>query len=55
MTRMAKEVLLARRKTCRFSDDEDLVFTLIGEPLNPEKVSKRFGRRCSGQKSVRSK
>jgi integrase len=42
MTRTAKEVLLARRKRCRFSDDADLVFTLTGKPLSPEKVSKRF-------------
>jgi integrase len=42
MTPQAKEALLSWRKVTRFPAEDDLVFTLTGEPLRPEYVSKRF-------------
>ncbi len=42
MTPTAKRVILDLLTTSEFTDAEDLVFTLTGKPLPPDKVSKRF-------------
>jgi integrase len=42
MTPTAKKALIDLLAGSEFTDPEDLVFTLTGQPLPPEKVSKRF-------------
>jgi len=42
MTPTAKQVILDLLAGSEFTDPADLVFTLTGEPLPPDKVSKRF-------------